>query len=50
MGRNISVRRGKNVINVIASDISENGDLNATDVNNNNLLINSGEVTVQGIY
>ena len=50
LGRNISVRRGKNVINGIASDISESGDLIATDENHNKILINSGEVTVQGIY
>lgn len=50
LGRNIEVKRGKNIIRGIAEDISENGDLIVADENNNKIFVNSGEVTVQGIY
>ena len=50
LGRNITVIRGKNVLKGIAEDISESGDLIVTDENRNKVLVNSGEVTVQGIY
>ena len=50
LGRNVCVIRGKQTIQGKAIDIAETGDLVIFTSNNQKININSGEVTVQGIY
>lgn len=50
MGRTVTVQRGRNTITGIAYDISPEGELIIKTDGGNDIVINSGEVTVQGIY
>ncbi len=50
MGRLVTVQRGKNMITGTAYDISSEGELIIRTEEGKDVVINSGEVTVQGIY
>lgn len=50
LGKNVSVQRNNKTIEGVAVDINLNGELIIKDNYGNNTAINSGEVTVQGIY
>ena len=50
LGRKVSVQRGGKTVEGTACDITTNGELIIKDDTGNNICINSGEVTVQGIY
>lgn len=50
LGRNVSVNRNNKIIEGVAVDVNLNGELIIKDNAGNNITINSGEVTVQGIY
>lgn len=50
LGRRVSVQRGGKTVEGTACDITANGELIIKDDIGNNICVNSGEVTVQGIY
>lgn len=50
LGRKVSVQRGGKIVEGTACDITANGELIIKDDAGNNISVNSGEVTVQGIY
>ncbi len=50
IGRRVSVKRGNTTVEGTAVDITPRGELIIIDNENNEIPINSGEVTVQGIY
>lgn len=50
IGRNVSFRRNKNELSGIAVGIAQNGELKIMLSDGKVSLVNSGEVTVQGIY
>lgn len=50
LGRKVSVQRGGQTIEGTAYDLTTNGELIIKDTVGHNIIINSGEVTVQGIY
>lgn len=50
LGRKVSVQRGNRNIQGIATDITTGGELVIRDESGKDIIVNSGEVTVQGIY
>ncbi len=50
IGKPVSTQRGNIRLSGIAEDITETGELVVRQSNGNQLIINSGEVSVQGIY
>lgn len=50
LGKNVSVKRNNKTVEGVAIDINFNGELIIKDIYGNNITVNSGEVTVQGIY
>lgn len=50
LGRQVTVERGSSVIKGVAVDITSSGELVVTDENGTEVIVGSGEVTVQGIY
>ena len=50
IGRKVSTQRGNIQLSGIAEDVTEGGELVVRQSNGSQLVINSGEVSVQGIY
>lgn len=50
IGRNVVFERGKDKISGVATGIAQNGELKVMKTDGTICIINSGEVTVQGIY
>ena len=50
IGRKVSTQRGNIRLSGIAEDVTEGGELVVRQSNGSQLVINSGEVSVQGIY
>lgn len=50
IGRQVSTQRGNIQLSGIAEDVTESGELVVRQANGTRILINSGEVSVQGIY